>query len=109
MDLNTAIEELRGAFEKKPEAARTHVEETSVRRTGILDIPIELQIVLGSIDMLVSDIFELKENSIITLDRGVSEPVDIVANGRRVARGELTVLDGTVPRLGIRLTSVVDG
>ena len=107
MDLNTAIDELRGAFEKpadKP-AQQAAPAQSSVPN-GILDIPVELQVVLGSVEMLVSDLVNLKENSIVALDRNVSEPVDLVVNGRRIARGELTVQDGTPPRLGIKLLEV---
>lgn len=107
MDLNTAIDELRGAFEKPSEnPAPKEPPAAGNVPNGILDIPVELQVVLGSVEMLVSDLVNLKENSIVALDRNVSEPVDIVVNGRRIARGELTVQDGTPPRLGIKLLEV---
>ena len=107
MDLNTAIEELRGAFEKPADQpAMKEAPAASSVPNGILDIPVELQVVLGSVELLVSDLVNLKENSVVALDRNVSEPVDVVVNGRRIARGELTVQDGTPPRLGIRLLEV---
>ncbi len=116
MDLNTAIDELRGAFESppaKPEVAAPSMETPASPKSvapsvsgGILDIPVELQVVLGSVEMLVSDLVNLKENSVVALDRNIGEPVDILVNGRRIARGEITVQDGTPPRLGIKLLDV---
>lgn len=116
MDLNTAIDELRGAFETppaKPQANAPSMETPVPPKAaapsvsgGILDIPVELQVVLGSVEMLVSDLVNLKENSVVALDRNIGEPVDILVNGRRIARGEITVQDGTPPRLGIKLLDV---
>jgi flagellar motor switch protein FliN len=73
----------------------------------IMDIPIDVQIVLGSSRMQVSGLMNLKEGAIIALDKKIGEPVDITVNGRMIARGEITVLEGDDTRFGIRLTEVL--
>lgn len=105
--LNRAIEELRGVLseeEKRPEAARA---AAAAGNSVILDIPVEVQIVLGSTEMPVSDLMTLQKGSTVALDRRIGEPVDVVVNGRRIARGEITVLESDPSRFGIRLTEIV--
>ena len=72
----------------------------------IMDIPVEVQIVLGSTEMAVSDLMGLQKGSTVALNRRIGEPVDVIVNGRRIARGEITVLDNDPSRFGIRLTEV---
>ena len=72
----------------------------------IMDIPVEVQIVLGSTEMPVSDLMGLQKGSTVALNRRIGEPVDVVVNGRRIARGEITVLENDPSRFGIRLTEV---
>lgn len=105
--LNRAIEELRGVLseeEKRPEAVRA---AAAAGNSVILDIPVEVQIVLGSTEMPVSDLMTLQKGSTVALDRRIGEPVDVVVNGRRIARGEITVLENDPSRFGIRLTEIV--
>ncbi|MFA7415932.1 MAG: flagellar motor switch protein FliN [Rhizobium sp.] len=73
----------------------------------IMDIPIDLQIVLGSSRMQVSGLMNLEEGAIIALDRKIGEPVEITVNGRRIARGEITVLENDDTRFGVRLIEVM--
>jgi flagellar motor switch protein FliN/FliY len=103
--LDRAIEELRGVLreeEKRPDMA--------LRGAGssvIMDIPVDVQIVLGSTEMPVSQLMALQRGSVVALDRRIGEPVDVIVNGRRVARGEITVLEEDSSRFGIRLTEIV--
>lgn len=69
----------------------------------IMDIPIDVQIVLGSSRMQVSGLMNLTEGAIIALDKKIGEPVEITVNGRRIGRGEITVLDHDDTRFGIKL------
>lgn len=106
--LNRAIEELRGVLseeEKRPAAAAAR--SSGAGNSVILDIPVEVQIVLGSTEMPVSDLMTLQKGSTVALDRRIGEPVDVVVNGRRIARGEITVLESDPSRFGIRLTEIV--
>jgi flagellar motor switch protein FliN/FliY len=107
--LNRAIEELRGVLHE--EEKQRPSEQPSVLPSGpnsslIMDIPVELQIVLGSTEMAVSDLIGLQKGSTVALNRRVGEPVDVMVNGRRIARGEITVLENDPSRFGIRLTEV---
>lgn len=75
----------------------------------ILRIPVTLEIVLGSARMAVADLMKLGRGAIIPLDRKIGDPVDIVVNGRVVARGEVVVLENEPERLGITFTEVFGG
>ena len=106
--LNRAIEELRDVLQEEQQRPQA---EPSVVPTGpnsslILDIPVEVQIILGSTEMAVSDLMGLQKGSTVALNRRIGEPVDVVVNGRRIARGEITVLESDPSRFGIRLTEV---
>src|SRR3546814_3439107 len=59
----------------------------------IMDIPIDIEIVLGSSRMQVSGLMNLEEGATIALDRKIGEPVEIMVNGRRIGKGEITVLE----------------
>lgn len=72
----------------------------------IMDIPIDLQIVLGSSQMQVSGLMNLTEGATIALDRRIGEPVEVMVNGRVIGRGEITVLDNDDTRFGVKLIEV---
>ena len=55
---------------------------------AILGISVDIQVVLGSASMLVSNLLKLGRGAVIPLDHRVGEPVEVVVNGRVVARGE---------------------
>jgi flagellar motor switch protein FliN len=73
----------------------------------IMRIPVTVQIVLGSTTMPVSGLVKLSRGAVIPLDRKVGDPVDVVVNGRVVARGEVVVVDDGSSHFGISLTEVV--
>ncbi len=73
----------------------------------IMDIPIDVQIVLGTSRMQVSGLMNLTEGATIALDKKIGEPVEIMVNGRRIARGEITVLDNDDTRFGVKLIEVL--
>jgi flagellar motor switch protein FliN/FliY len=107
--LNRAIEELRDVLheeQQRPSAGQPSVVPTSPNSSLIMDIPVEVQIVLGSTEMAVSDLMGLQKGSTVALNRRIGEPVDVVVNGRRIARGEITVLENDPSRFGIKLTEV---
>nr|WP_314092631.1 flagellar motor switch protein FliN [uncultured Shinella sp.] len=72
----------------------------------IMDIPIDLQIVLGSSKMQVSSLMNLSEGATIALDRRIGEPVEVMVNGRVIGRGEITVLENDDTRFGVKLIEV---
>ena len=105
--LNQAIEELRGVLREEDGAPARKAPPTDFGGNSvILEIPVEVQIVLGSTEMAVSDLMALQKGSTVALDRRIGEPVDLVVNGRKIARGEVTVLDSDPSRFGIKLTEI---
>jgi flagellar motor switch protein FliN/FliY len=107
-ELNRAIDDLRDALggeEPPPENAPTGGANLGV----IMNIRVDVQIVLGSTEMPVSELMALTKGSTVALDRRIGEPVDVVVNGRKIARGEITVLESDPSRFGIRLTEIITG
>ena len=72
-----------------------------------MNIPVDVQIVLGSAEMAVSDLMVLQKGSTVALNRRIGEPVDVVVNGRKIACGEITVLENDPSRFGIKLTRII--
>ena len=70
----------------------------------IMDIPLEVSVELGRVRMLIKDVLALSSGSIVELERIAGEPVDLLVNGRLVARGEVVVIDDN---FGIRITEIV--
>jgi flagellar motor switch protein FliN/FliY len=73
----------------------------------ILRIPVTVQVVLGSSSMPVSNLLKLGRGAVVPLDRRVGEPVDIIVNGRIIARGEVVVVEDDNSRFGVSLTEIV--
>lgn len=74
---------------------------------AILKIPVSVQIMLGGTTMPLSHLMKLGRGAVVPLDHRVGEPVDIVVNGRVIARGEMVVIEEDSTRLGVSLTEVV--
>lgn len=73
----------------------------------VLDIPVDVQIILGTSRMAVAALMDLSEGATIALDRKIGEPVDIMVNGKMIGRGEITVLDSDETRFGVRMIEVL--
>jgi flagellar motor switch protein FliN/FliY len=67
-------------------------------------VPVELAVEIGRTRMTIGDTLGLGPGSIITLNRMAGEPVDLLVNGRAIARGEVVVID---EEFGLRVTEVV--
>ena len=106
--LNRAIEELRDVLHEQEENRdNARPIAAAMNSAIIMNIPVEVEIVLGSTEMPVSELMALQKGSTVALNRRIGEPVDVVVNGRRIARGEITVLDNDPSRFGIRLTEII--
>ena len=70
----------------------------------ILDIPLEVRVELGRSKMLVNDLLQLGQGSIVELDKKVGELIDIYVADKLLARGEVVVLE---EKFGIRLTDII--
>lgn len=71
----------------------------------LYDLQLPVSIELGRTNMLVRNILRLGRGSVIEFDKLVSEPVDVLINGKKVAEGEVVVID---KHFGIRITTLVD-
>jgi flagellar motor switch protein FliN/FliY len=67
-------------------------------------VPVDLSVEIGRTRMTVGETLELREGSVVTLDRMAGEPVDLLVNGTPIARGEVVVID---EQFGLRLTQVL--
>lgn len=105
-ELNKAIEELKDVLHEDSPGARERVDSFLGNPDLVMSIPVEVQIVLGSAEMPVSQLMALKKGSTVSLNRRVGEPVEIVVNGRRIARGEITLVDDDPSRFGVKLTEI---
>jgi len=72
-------------------------------------VPVEIVVSVGKARPLVRDLVQLEKNSVLTLDRRVSDPVELFIGGRLIARGELEETEGeTGSQLAVRLTEITD-
>jgi flagellar motor switch protein FliN/FliY len=70
----------------------------------ILDIPLTLTAELGRSKMLISELLQLGQGSVLELSKLAGEPMDIYVNQRLIARGEVVVVN---EKFGVRLTDIV--
>jgi flagellar motor switch protein FliN len=70
----------------------------------MLDIKINLHVELGRTTMNIKEILELGRGAVLELDRLAGEPVDLFANGKLIARGEVVVIEDN---FGLRVTNIV--
>ncbi|RUP07455.1 FliM/FliN family flagellar motor switch protein [Hyphomicrobium sp.] len=72
----------------------------------IMGLPVMMKVVLGSAKMPVATLAKLAKGSVVKLDKMVGDQVDILVNGRLIARGEVVVLNEGTSRFGVVLTQV---
>ena len=70
----------------------------------IMDVPLQVTVELGRTKKLIRDILELSTGSVIELDKLAGEPVDILVNGKLLAKGEVVVID---ENFGVRITDII--
>ena len=70
----------------------------------ILDIPLTVTVELGRNKMLINDLLQLGQGSVIELKKLVGEPLEVLVNQKLVARGETVVVN---EKFGVRLTDIV--
>ena len=78
------------------------------RAGAFLGVPIEVTISVGKARPLVSELVELRRDSVLTLDSTIDDPVELYIGDRLIARGELQEIGDDSGRLGVRLTEVAD-
>ncbi|OGR11435.1 MAG: flagellar motor switch protein FliN [Desulfobacterales bacterium RIFOXYA12_FULL_46_15] len=96
------------ADENKSGATPEGMDETEARGEReldfILDIPLELSVELGKAKLLVNDLLQLGQGSIIELNKLAGEPLEVYINRKLIARGEVVVVN---EKFGVRLTDVI--
>lgn len=70
------------------------------------DIKVPMQVVLGETEMSVKSLSKITEGAIIELESLAGEPVDLIAAGEKIAKGEVVVID---ENFGIRVTKMISG
>lgn len=93
-------------------AVDSSTEIENSRKTGtdeinldlLLDVPVTVSIEMGRTQINIRHLLELRQGSVVELDRHAGEPVDVLVNGTLVAHGEVVVVN---EKFGIRLTDVI--
>tara|TARA_B100001105_G_C22018535_1_gene284690 strand:- start:25 stop:426 length:402 start_codon:yes stop_codon:yes gene_type:complete len=99
------------AVEEKDETTKEEGDETTDKENGesdnldlILDIPLSVTVELGRSKMLINDLLQLGQGSVIELTKLVGDPLEVLVNNKLVARGEVVVVN---EKFGVRLTDIV--
>ena len=70
----------------------------------LLDVPVVMTVEVGRKSLAIKDLLSLTPGSVVTFDRSVTEPMDVMINGTLIARGEVVSADG---KFGLRLVDIV--
>jgi len=70
----------------------------------ILDIPVQLTVELGRTKILIKNLLQLSQGSVVGLNGLAGEPLDVLVNGTLIAKGEVVVIND---KFGIRLTDII--
>ena len=82
------------------------IEEPSPNLNILLDVPVNLTVELGSCKLSMREVLQLNSGSVVQLEKVADDPVDLLVNGKLLARGEVIVVDN---RFGIKITELVSG
>lgn len=85
-------------------SAEAHAAESDMSLDVILDVPVTLSLEVGRTRMPIRNLLQLNQGSVVELERGAGEPLDVFVNGTLIAHGEVVVVND---RFGVRLTDVV--
>lgn len=89
---------------EQPSGAATGSTGAEINLDALLDIPVTLSVEIGRSKVPIKQLVSLSQGSVIELDREVNEPLDLLVNGKLMARGEVVVVDG---QFGLRLIDIV--
>ena len=71
----------------------------------LLDVKLQLTVELGKTELPIKKVLELTKGSIVTLNKAAGEPVELYANGKLIAYGEVVVIEDN---FGLRITHITD-
>jgi flagellar motor switch protein FliN/FliY len=89
-----------GRLKHSPEAGT----KSSANMDFLLDIPLEISVELGRAKMLINELLKLGQGSVVELSKLAGETLEILANQKLVARGEVVVVN---EKYGVRLTEII--
>ena len=92
---------------KAPDKVKTNAEvdtKSSANMDFLLDIPLEISVELGRTKMLINELLKLGQGSVVELSKLAGETLEILANQKLVARGEVVVVN---EKYGVRLTEII--
>jgi flagellar motor switch protein FliN/FliY len=93
------------AFKDLTEEAKTPRVDSGRRELDfILDIPLDVSAELGRTRLLINELLQLGQGSVVELDKLAGEPLEVYVNGKLVARGEAVVIN---EKFGVRLTDII--
>lgn len=92
-------------FENVERPKETKQENQSGTLGLLMDVELELSAILGSCDMTLKKILELTKGSIIELENKTSEPIDLLANGKLIGKGEVVIIEDN---FGLRITDTIN-
>ncbi|MCL0045950.1 flagellar motor switch protein FliN [Nitrospinaceae bacterium] len=100
----TAVEEEEKVIEEEGSETAGEKRGESASLDLILDIPLSVTVELGRSKMLINDLLQLGQGSVIELTKLVGDPLEVLVNDKLVARGEVVVVN---EKFGVRLTDIV--
>lgn len=74
---------------------------------GILSIPVSVVVSVGKSRLTIDELLSLNNESVIALDAGIDDPVELLIGDRIIARGSLIELEGERPTLGVKISSII--
>ncbi len=84
------------------------VEKKSAGSSGsldlVMDVPLKVRAQLGSTKILVKDLIQLAQGSVVEFDKAAGEPLDVYVGDKLIARGEVVVVN---EKFGVKLTDIV--
>jgi flagellar motor switch protein FliN/FliY len=89
---------------KSPKKADTNDSKLAGNMDFILDIPLEISVELGRTKILINELLKLGQGSVIELSKLAGETLEILANQKLIARGEVVVVN---EKYGVRLTEII--
>jgi flagellar motor switch protein FliN/FliY len=70
----------------------------------VMDVPLKVRAQLGSTKILVKDLIQLAQGSVVEFDKAAGEPLDVYVGDKLIARGEVVVVN---EKFGVKLTDIV--
>jgi flagellar motor switch protein FliN/FliY len=94
--------------EEIPTLERRDTETGANYKRSIYALPVEVQVVIGTATLTISDLLRLEVDQILELDKTVNDPVDLCIDNRVIARGELVETEPGSGALALKITQIVD-